>query len=163
MARYCTDGGAAQRHDYARIWRGLSPRERDRRIAEAIRRVANGEELATIGRTWNIGAPALCMAMIAYAPNQWAAALVAQSLAQAEDITAGRVKLTRAQERLKLLEWRMKRTLRRSGLQVRGQELFGPCPACKEGRAYVGGRRPARCFACDWSGDRKNYLAAGRA
>jgi hypothetical protein len=157
MKRQATE--ATARPDYARIWRRLKPDVRNRRIGQALTRLAEGETLEQVGTTWDITAASLCRALIAWAPCEWRAALVSQTIAQAEAIANGQRKLTRAQERLKLLEWRMKRTLRAGPLQALGHELIGPCPECKHPRSvYVRAKRPAQCFECGWEGDRQQYL-----
>lgn len=157
------------RHDYARIWRRLEPKDRDRRITLALKRLAEGETLREVATTWSVSAATLCRALIAWAPSEWRAALVAQTLAQAEAIANGERNITRAQERLKLLEWRMKRTLRAGPLESLGQEMIGPCPQCSQPRSvYVRARKrgdassgahEAKCFQCEWEGDRRGYLA----
>lgn len=149
----------AGRHDYARIWAKLKPEVRDRRITRALRRLAEGETLREVSTAWSVTPATLCRALIAWAPTQWRAALVSQTLAQAEAIANGERNITRARERLKLLEWRMKRTLISGPLQFRGWELVGPCAACgHESGVYVRKNGPARCYQCDWTGGRNRYL-----
>lgn len=155
--------GYNSRHDYARIWKGLNPRTRNARITQALERLARGDTLASVASNWGIGTSALCMALIAYAPAQWRSALISQALAQMEAISSGRVKLTRSQERLKLLEWRIKRAMLAGmfgPLCIIGRELRGPCLACQSARGvWVRSRKLARCFDCGWEGERTEYLS----
>lgn len=151
---------------YIGIWKRLDPTERDRRLAETIRRAANGEKLATIGSKWNVGASTLCMALISYCPTEWRTALVAQAIAQSEDIDLDDPKLTRAhvKKKIKMLEWRMKHALLSvpfGPLHLQGRQLLGPCFACKERRSvFVRATKPTQCYLCGWSGKRLDYLKA---
>lgn len=160
---------AANRHDYARIWRNLRPAERDRRISTALKLWSEGATLKEVARRWNISRSALCQALIAYAPKTWQQALLARAIVHMEDAqqavdTAMGVNLISARKRLKLRQWHVERamagTVGRSALRRIGREINGPCPKCGDAKGvYVGRKRPARCFTCDWEGERESYLA----
>lgn len=156
------------KHDYSRIWRGLKPAERDRRITAALSRWAEGETLAEIACTWNTTASSVCRALIAYAPMEWRRALVARALLkyeQAQDLFLREPGNTMARARAWATRWHLEHALlklAKAGVMGRGQEFIGPCPRCsprgesKPVYARIG--RPARCSACGWEGDSRRYL-----
>lgn len=159
----------AERHDYARIWRRLKPAERDRRITQALARLAEGETLAQVGAAWTMTASALCRALIAYAPLEWRRALVARALIKYEQacdrLTAEPVNPT-ARARVWATRWHLEHALMvlgRAQVEVRGREFIGPCPQCSPARVrarsvYARIGRPARCSECGWEGDSRRYL-----
>lgn len=162
-------GGAAIRHDYARIWRRLKPAERDRRISQALARLSEGETLAQVAATWKASAPTLCRALIAYAPQEWRRALAARALVRYEQAINRHTEepsnpMTRA--RAWATRWHLAfalHNLAKAEIEVRGWEVNGRCPQCAQPRsvtAMIGrkARRPAWCVQCGWEGHTKRYL-----
>ena len=155
----------ATRHDYARIWRRLKPGERDRRICEALDRLAEGETLARVAATWSIQASALCRALLAYAPLEWRRALTARALVryqQAADSYAADPRNPIARARAWRTRWYLEHALKvlaRTDIELQGNFLVGPCPYCRERSVYARIGRGARCYACGWEDDdAKQYL-----
>lgn len=163
-------GTAVERHDYARIWRRLRPAERDRRITQALARLAEGETLAQVAAAWTMTASALCRALIAYAPLEWRRALVARALIkyeQACDRLTAEPGNTIARARVWATRWHFEHALLRlaqADVEIRGQEFIGPCPQCvsharvRARSVYARIGRPARCSECGWEGDSRRYL-----
>ena len=153
---------APTRHDYARIWRGLDPRARDRRISQALERVAAGETLAEVGQLVGLSESGLCQALLAYAPTVWRQAMVASEmvrchrLAEIVDACRTAADYDLAARRLHQAHLRLDRML--SGTHGRaarrvGREVLVPCPACDDGHASLVIGRPALCYACGWTAD----------
>lgn len=155
----------AARHDYARIWRRLKPAERDRRITQALSRLAEGETLAQVATTWKASAATLCRALIAYAPTEWRRALAARALVRYEQavnrhteeprnpITRARAWATRWHLEFALLK------LAQADVKPFGEVFIGPCPQCREGRIWAGiDARVVDCAQCGWEGDGWSYL-----
>ncbi len=158
-------GGAASRHDYARCWRGLKPADRDKRLTEALRRLADGETLAQVAATWSISASALCRALIAYAPQEWRRALTARAVVRyqaAMDLHATEPGNPMARARAWAARWHLEHALRvlaESTVRPLGWEFVGRCPKC-EGRVYVRRNGSASCYLCGWEGGGGAYLLA---
>ncbi len=156
-------GVPATLHDYARIWRRLKPGERDRRITQALDRLAEGETLAQVAATWSIQKSALCRALIAYAPQEWRGALAARALLRyhlATERFTEEPKNPVARARAWATRWHLEYELGKLGnpVALKGQEFVGPCIECGNRTAYAKIGRPARCFKCGWEGNSKRYL-----
>jgi hypothetical protein len=153
------------RHDYARVWRTLNPSERDRRITHALNRLSEGATLEQIAAEWRINKSALCRALIAYAPLEWRIAKVARAWVRYEQIIEDGLKdpgnpVTRA--KAWYARWHLEysfRFLEKVRLALRGRELVGRCPDCKQPRSVVVfPKKKARCFHCGWDGELAEVL-----
>ena len=152
---------APTRHDYARIWRRLDPRARDRRISQALERVAAGETLAEVGQLVGLSESGLCQALLAYAPTVWRQALVAREMVRtdrAAELADHAARADLAQWQAASRHWaacrlRLDRLLAGTwgrAARRQGREVLVPCPACN-GQASLAVGRPAQCYACGWS------------
>ena len=146
-------------------WARLTTAERKRRIKIALDRLAAGETLKQVGKTWNLYPPDLCRLLIHHAPVAWRNALAARALARYEQaINERELAPTNIvlRARVAVTRWHLSYALdklAKTELRLRGQELCGQCPDCKQESAYapIGTTKPARCYKCDWTGDAKAY------
>ena len=162
----CTDlQAAAARHDYVRIWRKVRPAERDRRIAHALARLAEGETLAQVAATWSMSGSALCRALLAYAPGEWRRALAARAIVKYEAATDEYLADPRnpvARGRAWATRWHLEHALSKlgtaPGVSVRMPVFTGDCPNCSHRSVCGKIGQAARCYRCEWEGDAKSYL-----
>jgi len=151
------------RHDYARCWGRLGPVERDRRLTEALRRLADGDTLAQVAATWRMSGSALCRALIAYAPQEWRQALAARALVRYEHAInrhAAEPGNATARARVWATRWHLEHALKvlaRTRVQLLGTELVGPCGQCGA-QVYARLGRSAQCYMCGWEGDARGYV-----
>lgn len=156
--------GAAARNDYARTWRRLKPAERDRRITQALTRLADGETLAQVAATWSVSRSTLCRALIAYAPQEWRRALAARAIVRYEQAVNRHTEepgnpMTRA--RAWATRWHLEYALgvlAQADVEARGLEYRGTCPDCGEQSVYARIGRAAKCYQCGWEGEATRYL-----
>lgn len=157
---------ASARHDYARVWRRVRPAERDRRIAQALGRLSDGETLAQVAATWKISASSLCRALLAYAPGEWRRALAARALVRYEEaadeyrkepgnpIARGRAWATRWH-----FEYSLSKLSGAPSVSVLAVPMLkGVCPNCS-GHSAVGRiGQTVRCYKCEWEAPTKEYV-----
>ena len=151
-------------HDYPRVWRRLKPAELDKRITLALSKLTSGQTLRQVGEIVGLDPADLCRVLIHYAPKEWRIALTARALLRHEDALNDNQShsntITRA--RIWATGWHLSYALdklAKTELRLRGHELCGQCPDCKQESAYapIGTTKPARCYKCGWEGDAKAY------
>lgn len=151
-------------HDYSRIWSRLKPADRNRRLSEALRRLAKGETLAQVAATWRASTADLCRALLGHAPNEWSKALAARALVrfiEAGDAHLKEPRNSMARAKALALRWHLEYALQvfcPGMFKLAGWEIVGSCPRCEERSVYLAPSRPARCCECGWQGNARKWL-----
>ena len=125
------------KHPAYRVWRDITPDERQERLNKAIELWVNDGKLEDIAKHFGLSKGALCMALLEYAEDDWKRAQVARAVARVERAKAIREAmfngekqpttemLNLARDDEKSAQWELEKLNRRLFGQDAGSETAG--------------------------------------